>query len=92
MMDLGSEEVDDVVSSETDDIFKSCAAVGEKLGSNTNIWCFELEAGDYTQVFKIASIFLLISLGYYLLTFALFIWASTSLKGVICPTGNHYPD
>eukprot|EP01084_Bolivina_argentea_P165814 287986_1 len=84
---LDSSDLGDIVSSDTDDIFKSCTAVGEHLETDSNFWCWELQEDDYTQVFEIALFFLLISLGYYLLTFGIFIWASTSLKGIICPTG-----
>ena len=66
--------------------FKSCSAVEEQF-TNDTIWCWELQEDDYGQVFVIALLFLLISLGYYLLTFGAFIWASTSLKGVRFPTG-----
>eukprot|EP01083_Nonionella_stella_P115959 344226_1 len=73
-------------------LFKSCTEVGEHLGSNADFWCFELYEDDYTQVFSISLLFLLLSLGYYLLTFGAFIWASTSLKSVKCNIGNRIED
>ena len=85
-MELASAE--DVVSGEVGQTFTSCTAVGETLGSHPNYWCWEMKEDDFHQVFQIAFLFLLMALGYYLLTYGATTCVLTSLKSVTYPPIN----
>ena len=85
-------EIVDHDTSSSSELFHTCSEVEEHVGQSSNIWCWEMIEDDYSQIFHIAGFYTLISLGYYLLLFGSFIWATTSVKGLSISHGGGVMD